>query len=245
MKNIPLPIISLSLAVFFCPPSYGEAPPATAVMTKARQSAMTPGDAWLRLKKGNDRFVAGRPAHRDLLQEARLTAAGQHPFAAIVSCLDSRTAPEQVFDQGIGDIFCARVAGNVVNKDIVGSLEYACSVVGARLIVVVGHESCGAVKGAVDRVKLGNLTGLLDKIEPAVIAAKKETGGTRSSGDHALVERATVDNIALQMRAILQKSKILRTMVDNGQIALVGGFQDLKTGRVTLVKLKEGAATVR
>ncbi len=243
MKIPSLPVTSLALAIIFSSSSYGEAPPATTGMTKASQEAMTPKDAWLRLKKGNDRFVAGTPMHRDLLQEARLTAAGQHPFAAIVCCLDSRTAPEQIFDQGIGDIFCARVAGNVVNNDIVGSLEYACNVVGAKVIVVVGHESCGAVKGAVDRVKLGHLTGLLEKIEPAVVEAKRETGGTRSSSDHALVQRATVDNVALQMRAILDKSKILRTMLDKGEIALVGGIQALKTGRVTVVKLKEGEAS--
>jgi len=243
MKIPLLPLACLALASAVTPSSYGGAPPVAAEMTKARQSAMTPGDAWLRLKKGNDRFVAGRPVHRDLLEEARLTAAGQHPFAAIVSCLDSRTAPEQVFDQGIGDIFCARVAGNVVNDDIVGSLEYACNVVGARLIVVVGHDSCGAVKGAVESIKLGKLTGLLEKIEPAVAAAMRETGGTRSSSNHALVERATADNVVLQMNAILDKSKILRSMLNHGEIALVGAVQDLKTGRVTLVKLKEGGAS--
>ena len=214
-------------------------------MTKARQEAMTPREALLRLKEGNDRFVAGRPAHRDLLLEARLTEAGQHPFAAIVCCLDSRAAPEQVFDQGIGDIFCARVAGNVVNKDIVGSLEYACKVAGAKLIAVVGHNSCGAVKGAVEKVELGHLTGLLAKIEPAVAIAERETTGPRSSSDKNLVDRATTENVVLQMRAILEKSKILRAMLDKGEIALVGGLQDLKTGRVTLVKLKEDGSTGR
>lgn len=236
-------LIAFSAAIAICSTSYGGVPPAASVMTRARQQSMTPCDALLRLKEGNDRFVADRPVHRDLLENARLTASGQHPYAAIVCCLDSRTAPEQVFDQGIGDVFCARVAGNVVNDDIVGSLEYACRVVGTRLIVVVGHESCGAVKGAVDRVKLGRLTGLLDKIEPAVAAAKKETGGTRSSSDHALVEQATVDNVLLQMKMILHKSKILRTMLDKGEIALVGGLQDLETGRVTFMKFKEGENT--
>lgn len=243
MKNIAFPIIALSLALGFCPASYGEAPPASAVMTRARQVAMTPKDALQRLKEGNDRFVAGRPVHRNLLREAEQTASGQHPYAAIVCCLDSRTAPEQIFDQGIGDIFCARVAGNVVNNDIVGSLEFACKVTGAKLIAVVGHNSCGAVKGAVDQVELGKLTGLLEKIEPAVMAAEKETGGPRSSQDKILVERATTENVVLQMRAILSRSKILRSMLDKGQIALVGGVQDLKTGRVTLVKLKEGGAS--
>jgi carbonic anhydrase len=186
--------------------------------------------------------LAGKPVRRNLLKEARVTAAGQYPYAAIVCCLDSRTAPEQVFDQGIGDIFCARVAGNVVNNDIVGSLEYACNVVGAKLIAVVGHNSCGAVKGAVDRVELGKLTGLLEKIEPAVEAAERETGGERSSDDKILVQRAAVDNVILQMRAILRKSKILSSMLDKDDIALVGGIQDLQTGRVTLVKLKEGGS---
>jgi carbonic anhydrase len=245
MKNSLAPILGLILAATFCPASNGEAPHAAAVMTKEWQEAMTPVGALLRLKEGNDRFVAGRPAQRDLLEQAHLTAGGQHPYAAIVCCLDSRTAPEQVFDQGIGDIFCARVAGNVVNNDIVGSLEYACNVVGARLIAVVGHNSCGAVKGAVDRVELGKLTGLLEKIEPAVAAAERETGGTRSSTDKVLVERATVENVILQMKTILQKSRILRTMLDKGEIALVGGLQDVRTGRVTLVKFKEGGKSAR
>jgi len=192
---------------------------------------MTPRDALLRLKEGNDRFVEGRPVHRNLLEQARLTATGQYPYAAILCCLDSRTAPEQIFDLGIGDIFCARVAGNVVNNDIVGSLEFSCKVTGAKLIAVIGHNSCGAVRGAVDKVELGKLTGLLEKIEPAVIAAEKETGGVRSSSDKILVERATAE--------ILHRSRILRSMLENGQIALVGGLQDLETGRVTLVKLKD------
>lgn len=239
MKIRILPTTCLALAFAFSATSHGEAPPPTAVMTKARQTAMTPDDALSRLKEGNDRFVAGRPVRRNLLEEARITSAGQYPYAAIVSCLDSRTAPEQIFDQGIGDIFCARVAGNVVNNDIVGSLEFACKVVGAKLIAVVGHNSCGAVKGAVDRVELGKLTGLLERIEPAVETAEKQTGGARSSLDNVLVERATIDNVVHQMQTILRKSKILSAMQDKGEIEIVGGVQDLKTGRVTLVKLKD------
>ena len=232
-------LIALSVAFAICSTSYGEAPPAASVMTRARQQSMTPRDALLRLKEGNDRFVEGRPVHRNLLEQARLTATGQYPYAAILCCLDSRTAPEQIFDLGIGDIFCARVAGNVVNNDIVGSLEFSCKVTGAKLIAVIGHNSCGAVRGAVDKVELGKLTGLLEKIEPAVIAAEKETGGVRSSSDKILVERATAENVVLQMEAILHRSRILRSMLENGQIALVGGLQDLETGRVTLVKLKD------
>lgn len=243
MNKFLTPILSLALSTAVCSPTHGEAPSAAAVMTRERQQAMTPMDALLRLKEGNDRFVAGRSAHRDLLEQAHMTAGGQHPYAAIVSCLDSRTAPEQVFDQGIGDIFCARVAGNVVNNDIVGSLEYACNVVGAKLIAVVGHNSCGAVKGAVDRVELGKLTGLLEKIEPAVATAERETGGKRSSDDKVLVERATTENVILQMRTILHKSRILRTMLEKGEIALVGGLQDVRTGRVTLVKFKDDDAS--
>lgn len=233
MKNFLLPIILLSLAAL---PSWGDAPPS--VMTKARQDALTPREALARLKDGNNRFVAGRPARVNLLEEARITAAGQYPCAAIVCCLDSRTAPELIFDQGIGDIFCARVAGNVVNNDILGSLEYACHVAGAKLIVVVGHGSCGAVKGAVDKVRLGKLTGLLGQIEPAVAAAERETPGARSSANHALVERATLDNVILQMRAIPRKSKILKFLLESGQIALVGGIHDLRTGRVTFINVR-------
>ncbi|MFA7343930.1 MAG: carbonic anhydrase family protein [Terrimicrobiaceae bacterium] len=240
MKKTSLPIFCAALAAIFCSSAYGKAPSAAAVMTESRQEAMTPCDALRRLKEGNDRFVSGRPAHRDLLEQARLTVAGQYPYAAIVSCLDSRTAPEQVFDAGIGDIFSARVAGNVVNDDIVGSLEYACEHSGAKLIAVIGHSSCGAVKGAVDRVKMGNLTGLLNKIEPAVAAAERETPGLRSPGDKLLVQRAAANNVALQMRAILKRSAILRSMLDKGEIAIVGGIQDLNTGKVTFTKPETG-----
>jgi carbonic anhydrase len=229
MKNILFPVIFLAVAAGLSP---GASPP---VMTRAQQEALTPRDALSRLKEGNDRFVAGHPARKNLIEEARMTAAGQYPFAAIVCCLDSRAAPELIFDQGIGDVFCARVAGNVLNNDILGSLEYACKVAGAKLIVVVGHRSCGAVKGAVDRVRLGKLTGLLAQIEPAVTAAMREVGGGRSSHNSALVDRAALDNVILQMRAIPRKSKILKSLLDSGQIAIIGAFHDLRTGRVTFL----------
>ena len=158
-------------------------------MTKSVQAGITPDQAISILKAGNERFQAGKPLQRDLKKLVQQTALGQNPFASIVACIDSRTGPEVIFDQSIGDVFVARVAGNVANDDIIGSLEYASKVAGSRTIVVLGHTNCGAVKGACDGVKLGNLTGLLSKIQPAVAAAK--TPGERNSKNHQFVDEVT------------------------------------------------------
>jgi carbonic anhydrase len=194
------------------------APPA--VQTKASQAAMTPQQALAELRAGNARFVAGQSRVRDLPAEVKATAAGQYPIAVILSCLDSRQPSEIVFDQGIGDIFSARVAGNVLNDDILGSMEFACKVSGAKLIAVVGHSNCGAI-----------LTGLLSKIKPAMDGVSADVQ-PRTSKNYAFVDQVSEANVRLVMKEIPERSPILREMLDQGQIALVGGMYDLATGKV-------------
>jgi carbonic anhydrase len=198
------------------------------VQTRESQAATTPGAARERLKEGNARIVAGKRAPRDLRSQVKATAEGQYPFAAILSCMDSRTSAELVFDQGIGDIFSVRVAGNIVDEDDLGSLEYAAKVAGARLLVVLGHTSCGAVHGAVDDVRLGNLTLLLEKIRPAIEAA----GPRASSKEHAYLDRVAELNVRESMKEIRTKSLVLRELLDSGKIGLAGGMYDVATGRV-------------
>jgi len=189
---------------------------------------MTPAQALARLKEGNARFVSGKPVKRDLPAERAATAAGQYPFAVVLSCLDSRTSSEMVFDQGIGDIFNARVAGNVLNDDILGSMEFACKAAGAKLIAVVGHTKCGAVKGACAGVELGNLTGLLAKIKP-VESALPPVG---DKGDPRHVDAVAGENVKLVMAQIKQRSPILAEMIREGKVSLVGGMYDLESGEV-------------
>ena len=210
------------------PSSAATAPPPR---TKAEQAALTPAQALDELRTGNARFVAGTPLQRHLLNEVHATAKGQYPFAVVLSCLDSRQPVELVFDQGIGDLFSARVAGNVINDDILGSLEFACKVSGAKLIAVVGHSNCGAIKGAVDEVNLGNLTGLLAKIKPAIDAVPDD-GKPRTSKNYAFVNQVSAANVRLVLQEIRDRSPVLREMLDQGQIALVGGMYDLETGKV-------------
>jgi carbonic anhydrase len=194
---------------------------------------MTPDEALERLRSGNARFVAGQPLARDLQSEVRATAPGQYPYAVILSCLDSRQPVELIFDQGIGDVFNARVAGNVLNDDILGSLEFACKASGSKLILVLGHSNCGAVKGSIDNVQLGHLNGLLDRIKPAVTAVP-EDGAKRDSKNEAFVQKVADANVHLVMRQIRDGSPILREMIDHHEIKLVGGMYDLNTGRVTI-----------
>jgi len=202
-----------------------------AVQTKASQATMTPEQALAELRDGNARFVAGTPLTRNFPAEVKATAAGQYPFAVILSCLDSRQPVEIVFDQGVGDVFSARVAGNVLNDDILGSMEFACKVSGSKLIAVIGHSNCGAIKGAVDDVELGNLTGLLVKIKPAVDSIPDD-GQPRTSKNHAFVDQVAEANVELVMKEIRERSPILRDMLDRGEIGLVGGMYDLSTGKV-------------
>jgi len=192
---------------------------------------MTPQQALAELRAGNARFVAGHPLKRNLPMDVKATASGQYPFAVVLSCVDSRQPIEIVLDQGIGDVFSARVAGNVLNDDILGSMEFACRVSGAKLIAVIGHSNCGAIKGAVDDVQLGNLTGLLAKIKPAVDAVPTEVQ-PRTSKNLEFVDKVAEANVRLVMQQIRERSTILREMIDQGQIGLVGGMYDLSTGEV-------------
>lgn len=199
-------------------------------LTKNVQASISPDQAIAILQAGNVRFVANQPLARDYKAQVSQTALGQYPFASIVACIDSRSAPEQVFDLGVGDVFTARVAGNTVNEDILGSLEYAAQVAGSRAIVVLGHTSCGAIKGACDDVKMGNLTNLLAKYKPAVSAAKSP--GERSSKNHALVDEVTELNVKMTLDTIRAKSPILKEMEAQGKIKIVGALYDTSSGRV-------------
>ena len=169
--------------------------------------------------------------NRDFPEQVKATASGQYPFAVVLSCLDSRQPIEIVLDQGIGDIFSARVAGNVLNDDILGSMEFACKASGAKLIAVIGHSNCGAIKGAVDDVELGNLTGLLVKIKPAIDAVPADVQ-PRTTQNSAFVDQVSEANVRLVMKEIRERSPILREMLDKGEIGLVGGMYDLSTGKV-------------
>jgi carbonic anhydrase len=200
-------------------------------LTKEMQSAITPAVALEILKDGNKRFVSNLKINRNLLQQANETSDGQHPFAVILSCIDSRTSAELIFDQGLGDVFSVRIAGNIVNDDILGSMEFGCKVAGAKIIVVLGHTKCGAVKGACDNVALGNLTGLIAKIKPAV-EQESITAENRNSSNGVFVENVAELNVSLSVKNILLKSPIIADMVKNGDIGIVGGIHDITTGEV-------------
>jgi len=183
------------------------------------------------LRKGNERFINNLKANRNLLQQVNETSDGQHPMAVVLSCIDSRTSAELIFDQGLGDIFSCRVAGNVLNDDILGSMEFACKVAGAKAVVVLGHSKCGAIKGACDGVKLGNLTTLLRKIEDA-IALETETIGDRTAANETFVERVAELNVLLVKSQIMQRSPLLAQMVRSSELAIVGGMYDVESGAV-------------
>lgn len=200
--------------------------------TEESQSSITPDMALQLLKKGNSRFVEHKLIGRDYLQQVKQTASGQFPFAAIVSCIDSRVPAEILFDLGIGDIFNCRVAGNFINTDILGSLEFACKVAGSKAIVVMGHTHCGAVKGACDHVELGNLTSMLDNIMPAVDGIKEESG-ERSSKNPSFVQKVADLNVELSVDAVRNNSAVLREMEENGEITIVGAMYDVENGKVS------------
>jgi carbonic anhydrase len=200
-------------------------------LTKEMQSAITPAVALEILKDGNKRFISNLKINRNLLQQANETSDGQHPFAVILSCIDSRTSAELIFDQGLGDVFSVRIAGNIVNEDILGSMEFGCKVAGAKIIVVLGHTKCGAVKGACDNVTLGNLTSLISKIKPAV-DQESVTTENRNSSNGIFVENVAELNVSLSEKNILLKSPIIAEMVKNGDIGIVGGIHDITTGEV-------------
>ncbi|MCE9601140.1 MAG: carbonic anhydrase [Gemmatimonadetes bacterium] len=200
-------------------------------LTKAMRDSLTPVAAIEVLRKGNERFVNNLKSNRNLLQQVNETSDGQHPLAIILSCIDSRTSAELIFDQGLGDVFSCRVAGNVLNDDILGSMEFACKVAGAKAIVVLGHSRCGAIKGACDGVKLGNLTTLLQKID-AAIALETETFTDRDSNNPAFVERVAELNVLLVKRQVMERSPLLAQMVASSEIAIVGGMYDVESGAV-------------
>ncbi|MEN8260129.1 MAG: carbonic anhydrase family protein [Pseudomonadota bacterium] len=202
-------------------------------LNRALQQSLTPAEALEILKEGNKRFVNNLKANRDLLQQVNETRDGQFPFAIILSCIDSRTSIELIFDQGLGDVFSARVAGNIVNDDILGCMEFACRLAGSKLVVVLGHTHCGAIKGACDGVRLEHLTGLLEKIHPAIDSADKEAiAGTEADTD-SLVQRVAERNVQLAVDHILEKSHVLKAIVANGEIDIVGAMYDIETGQVT------------
>lgn len=198
---------------------------------KAEQAALTPTQVLESLRRGNERFASGKPEPRDMLHEQRTTAAGQYPHAVILSCIDSRAPAEMVFDAGLGDLFNARIAGNIADADLVGSMEFACAVSGSKLVLVMGHTSCGAIKGACDHVELGNLTGLLKKIEPAVASVRDVPGG-RNSKNKDFVEAVSEANVRLTVKRIRELSPILRDLESAGKIQIVGCIYDLDSGRV-------------
>ena len=206
-------------------------------LTKEMQNAITPSMALDLLKEGNKRFVNNLKVNRNLLQQANETSDGQHPFAVILSCIDSRTSAELIFDQGLGDVFSVRIAGNIINEDILGSMEFGCKVAGAKIIVVLGHSKCGAVKGACDHVEMGNLTALLSKILPAVYD-EKTIDVDRNSGNDEFVEKVAAINVIRTVHAIIERSPILKEMIEKGEIGIVGGTHDISTGQVTFFEDK-------
>ncbi len=198
---------------------------------KESQTSMTPEMALSILKEGNERFVSNLKFNRNLLQQVNETRDGQWPFAVVLSCIDSRTSAELVFDQGLGDIFSVRIAGNIVNEDILGSMEFACKVAGSKFIVVLGHTKCGAVKGACDHVELGNLTTLLAKLQPAV-SCETQTTLNRDSSNAIFVENVAKINVEEAVGEIQAKSPILKEMIDKGEIGICGAMYNVETGLV-------------
>ncbi|NNF19484.1 MAG: carbonic anhydrase [Flavobacteriaceae bacterium] len=205
-------------------------------LTKEAQASITPEKAISILQEGNKRFVQNKNTDRDLLDQVTQTSGGQYPFATILGCIDSRVPQEVVFDQGIGDIFSARVAGNIANEDILGSMEFACKLAGTKAIVVLGHTSCGAVKGACDDAKLGNLTTLLGKIRPAVEAVSEpQDASERNSGNLEFVDSVAKKNVELTIQNIRKNSPVLKEMEENGEIVIKGAMYDIESGEVTFL----------
>ena len=207
-------------------------------LTKEIQTSFTPEKAIEILKMGNERFVNNLKANRNLLQQVNETSDGQHPFAVILSCIDSRTSAELIFDQGLGDIFSIRIAGNILNEDILGSMEFACKIAGAKAVIVLGHSKCGAIKGACDNVEMGNLTALLTKIRPAVddeLIIKEN----RNSSNAEFVEKVAVINVKRTVKAIMERSPILNEMIKTGELDLIGAMYDVETGVVTFYQNRE------
>jgi len=230
---VPTAVLPLLFALAGCSTSSPTASPQRRDLAaiKAEQAALTPAQVLESLQRGNERFAAGKVAPRDMLHDQQVTAAGQYPHAVILSCIDSRAPAEIIFDAGLGDLFNARIAGNIADPDLVGSMEFACAVSGAKLVLVMGHTSCGAIKGACDHVELGNLTGLLKKIDPAVESVR-DVPGERNSKNKYFVEAVSEANVRLTVERIRELSPILREMETAGKIQIAGCIYDLGTGRV-------------
>ena len=203
--------------------------------TKETQQGTSVSDALTLLKEGNERFVNKTMMNRTFSEQIEMTTDGQFPFASVVSCIDSRIPTEIIFDQGIGDIFNARVAGNFVNTDILGSLEFACKLAGSKLIVIMGHTSCGAVKGACDHAKLGNLTAMLTNINPALDLVKTDENVDRSSKNISFVNEVAIENVKINIQKLKDQSPVLKEMIDNNEIEVVGAMYDVKTGKVSFL----------
>lgn len=202
---------------------------------KDSQATVTPTVALQFLQEGNQRFVNNLKFNRNLLQQVNETRDGQWPFAVILSCIDSRTSAELIFDQGLGDVFSVRIAGNIVNEDILGSMEFACKVAGSKLIMVLGHTKCGAVKGACDHVEMGNLTALLSKLQPSV-EKETQTKEDRNSGNSYFVENVAAINVKQMVNAIKERSVVLHEMIENGEIGICGAMYNVETGHVEFYK---------
>lgn len=200
-------------------------------LTKEARAVITPSMALKLLQDGNQRFVSNLKINRNLLQQANETADGQYPFAIILSCMDSRTSAELIFDQGLGDIFSVRIAGNIVNEDILASLEFGCKVLGAKLVVVIGHSKCGAILGVCDNVEFGNVTSLLSKIKPSV-TAENSTKDNRTSQNPEFVENVAKLNVKNSVKTILESSPLLKDMLDNNQINVIGGMYNITSCEV-------------
>ena len=199
-------------------------------LTKEMRNALTPENALQMIKDGNHRFVTNLKMNRNLLQQVNDTSDEQYPFAFILSCIDSRTSAELIFDQGLGDIFSCRIAGNILNEDILGSMEFACKVAGAKLVMVLGHSECGAIKGACNNVKMGNLTGLLKKIQ--VVVKKVSKIGQVNTKSQDFVELVSKENVKNVLNNIPKKSKIIRDLVKDKKIIIVGAMYDISSGKV-------------
>lgn len=199
--------------------------------TKEIQTSLTPDKAFQILKDGNERFINNLKANRNLLEQVNETAEGQFPFATILSCIDSRTSAELIFDQGLGDIFSIRIAGNILNEDILGSMEFATKVVGTKIVVVLGHTKCGAIVGACNHVEMGNLTTLLNKVQPAIYN-EKETKENRDGSNPAFVKNVTELNVHLTIDRIRRESPIIAELEQQGHIKIVGGLYEVETGKV-------------
>ena len=201
--------------------------------TKETQDLMTPSSALAALKAGNDRFLKGNQVTRNLNQQVDQTSGGQFPFATVLHCIDSRVSAEHIFDQGIGDLFSIRIAGNFVNEDILGSMEFACKLAGTKILVVLGHTACGAIKGACDHARLGNLTALINKLEPAVEAVDAPAeADLRNSLNSDFVNAVAAKNVLMTIDNIRSQSPIIKEMEADGAIQIVGGMYDIATGNV-------------